>query len=140
MVSAWRPARAICAALVFAGAAVSGASSAQSPIDVPTLTTIAPQEEAPSAGAPRSSFDYETRTATATAPWDAPRTPWNAKPGALASASPSATPALRPTGFIGAATPLACRPAAYYVILDKTSDIRAGTLCFLPDGSWRMLP
>ena len=139
MVSALRQARAICAALLSAGASAPAAGLAQSPIDVPTLVTIAPHEEAPTAGAPRSSFDYEARAVPAPRPWDLPARSGNAQPGTVAAALAAATPS-PPTAFVGAASPLACQPAAYHVILDKSSDIRAGTLCVLPDGSWQMLP
>ncbi len=136
MVTALRHAGAICVVLVTGGAAAPGAGWAQSPIDVPTLVTIAPPVEAPSANAPRSSFDYEA--AAVPRPWDIPKAPWSNQPGALAAAS--ATPASRPTGFTGAAAPLACRQPAYRIILDNRSDMKAGTLCVLPDGSWLLLP
>jgi hypothetical protein len=114
---------------------------AQSPIDVPTLITIAPQEEALSTGAPRSSFDYETaRTATPARPWETSRAPWNAEPGsAQPSAIASAAAPSAPTAFTGAAPPLACRLAGH-IIIDKSGDMRAGMLCVLPDGSWRLIP
>ncbi len=139
MVRALRQARAICAALLSIGASAPAAGLAQSPIDVPTLVTVAPHEEAPRAGAPRSSFDYEARAVPVPRPWDLPATSGTAQPGTVAAAIAAATPA-PPTAFVGAASPLACRQAAYHVILDKSSDIRAGTLCILPDGSWQMLP
>ncbi len=139
MVSALRHARAICVALLSAGASAPGAGLAQSPIDVPTLVTIAPHEEAPMAGAPRSSFDYEARAVPVPRPWDLPATSGNVQSGTVAAAIAAPTPS-PPTAFVGAAAPLACRQAAYHVILDKSSDIRAGTLCILPDGSWQMLP
>jgi hypothetical protein len=122
---------------VTAGAAASGAGFAQSPIDVPTLVTIAPREAAPSAGAPRSSFDYEARTAT-TPPWDQ-LAPGNAPPGAIAAAIAAPAPS-RPTAFTGAAMPLACRHAGYRIIIDDRSDLKSGVLCLLPDGSWELLP
>lgn len=138
MVGVLRQGRAICVVLVTAGAIAPGACLAQSPIDVPTLVTVAPQEEAPSAGAPRSSFDYEAHMEAAARPWEGPRGPWNAQPGALAAATTAPAPA-RPTAFTGAAEPLACKQAGR-VILDNRSDLKAGTLCVLPDGSWRFLP
>jgi len=137
MLAALRPKRAIYAALVTAGAAASGTGLAQSPIDVPTLVTIAPPEEAPSAGAPRSSFDYETRTAMTPPPWDQ-RAPGNAPSGAIAAAIAPAPS--RPTGFTGAAMPLACRRSGYRIIIDDRSDLKSGVLCLLPDGSWELLP
>ncbi|MBV8535989.1 MAG: hypothetical protein JO128_10375 [Alphaproteobacteria bacterium] len=135
MASALHPARAIWAALVTAGAAAPAAGVAQSPIDVPTLVTIAPPAEAPSPNAPRSSFDYEG----VLRPWDVPRAPWNGPAGALAAATTASTPS-HATAFTGAATPLACRQPAYRIILDTRSDMKAGTLCVLPDGSWLLLP
>lgn len=143
MATVLRQGRAICVVLVTTGAIAPGACLAQSPIDVPTLVTIAPAEEAPSTGAPRSSFDYET-AAAAVRPWDVPHAPQNAqlgdaKTGTLAAAT-AASPSPRPTGFVGAAAPLACRQPAYRIILDNRSDMRAGALCVLPDGSWQLLP
>jgi hypothetical protein len=139
MVSALRHARAICAALLSAGAAVPGTGLAQSPIDVPTLVTIAPHEEAPTVGAPRSSFDYEARAVPVPRPWDVPAPSGIAQTGTVAAAIAAATPS-PPTAFVGAAVPLPCRQAAYHVILDRSSDTRSGTLCVLPDGSWQLLP
>ena len=139
MLALRRPGRAICAVLVSAGAAASAPGLAQSPIDVPTLVTIAPQDEAPAADAPRSSFDHETaRTAGATPPWEQPA-PRTAQGGAVAAvpAAPAPSPL---TAFTGAALPLVCRHAGYRVIIDERSDLRSGTLCLLPDGSWQLLP
>src|SRR6185437_8418662 len=135
MMTVLRQAGAICVVLVTGAAVAPGLGWAQSPIDVPTLATIAPPDEAPAANAPRSSFDYET--AAVPRPWDLPRTPATAQPGTLAAAAPAPAPA-RPTAFTGAATPLACRQPAYRIIFDERSDMKAGTLCVLPDGSWRL--
>ncbi len=125
----------LCVVLVAACAVAPGTASAQSPIDVPTLVTVAPQEEAPAAGAPRSSFDYEAHTAMTVPPWEQPA-PSRAQGDALAAAEKPS----RLSAFVGTAEPLACRQAGYRVIIDDRGDLKSGTLCFLPDGSWQLLP
>jgi hypothetical protein len=135
MLAGLRQGRLICVAVVSAAVMAPAVVAAQSPIDVPTVVTIAPQEEAPSDAAPRSSFDYEAaRTASAARPWDAP--------GVIAAAvpAPHAPQPSPPMAFTGAAPPLACRHADYRIIIDDRSDLRSGTLCILPDGSWQLLP
>lgn len=113
---------------------------AQTAIDVRTVVTVPPQDEAPDAAAPRSSFDYAARPSSGS-PQPASVAPWDA-PGALAAADGPTDPrSSPPTGaFTGAAAPLPCRRGAYHAIVDERTELSVGTLCALPDGSWQLIP
>lgn len=113
---------------------------AQTPVDVQTVVTVPPQEEAPDAAAPRSGFDYAARP-TSASPQPASVAPWDA-PGVLAAAEgATGSRSSPPTGaFTGAAAPLPCRRGAYRAIVDERTELSVGTLCSLPDGSWQLIP
>lgn len=138
-----RRGRAACVALLMAGALAPDAAPAQSPlkggaIDVPTLVTVPPPAEASSANSPRSSYDYETARTSPAKPWEAPRGPWDKSSDTIAAATAAPPPGF--TAFTGEAPPLSCREAGYRMIIDERSDMRSGTLCTLPDGTWLFLP
>lgn len=103
------------------------AAVAQSPIDVRTIVSVPPQEEAPAAP-PRP----------AVRPWDV--APGTAQPTALAAAGTAPTAPDVTEAFTGAVAALPCRPAGYRAIIDEHSDLRSGTVCRMPDGSWQLLP
>lgn len=119
-----------CLALAIAGAVAPGAL-AQSPIDVPTVVSIPPHDDAPPATPP------------AVPPWDAPAALSPTAPS-MAHASEVATAVVAPpapiTGFAGSAAPLTCRTADYCLIIDEHSALHLGTLCRMPDGAWQLLP
>lgn len=122
-----RPQRApvSCLALIIAGA-VAPSALAQSPIDVPTIVSVPPHDDAFNTPAP------------AVPPWDAPAAPRTTQPRELATAAPPRPAPV--TAFAGSAAPLTCRAADYCLIIDEHSALHLGTLCRMPDGAWQLLP
>lgn len=124
-----RRAVAACLAPMIASSAMPIGASAQTPIDVPTLVTIPPHDDAPPAAIP------------AEPPWDLALAPWDASPGEIAAlAEPVTTPSSTTAAFTGSTAPLPCRKAGYRMIIDERSDLSLGTLCPMPDGSWQFVP
>jgi putative hemolysin len=123
----WAP----CIAVTIASGAMPAVARAQTPIDVPTISTVPPRDD-----------DGAAPLATpAVPPWDLALAPWDASPGELAAVvEPVTTRSSTTAAFTGSAAPLACRKAGYRMIIDERSDISLGTLCPMPDGSWRLLP
>lgn len=131
-------------ALGLAGLAAGGTALAQTEIDVRTIVSVPPQEEAPATPPSAARADVPPGPSPAVmAPWDAPpfrdADPSVATPPASVAAASEQHPATT-AGFTGSATALPCRPAGYVTIIDERSDLRAGTLCPLADGSWQLLP
>ncbi len=137
------------AALLLAGVCPPGAAVAQSAaeagaIDVATIVSVPAHEEEPVSTAPRSSFDYQAQASAPVAvpPWDTPQPATPTKSSTVVAAAKEPAPDAGSTiaAFTGTAAPLACQPAGYHTIIDERTELRSGTLCVLPDGSWELLP